>query len=77
MNNVIDEVRDMITSFKLGILKTPELCDEIITKAKEYLVSEQKYKEYLDFSARFYKYSFNNTIVSYIGFSALFGLCGL
>lgn len=61
--NAIDEARDMITSFKLGILKTPELCDEIITKAKEYLVSEQKYKEYLDFSARFYKYSFNNTML--------------
>lgn len=59
----VEEVRQFITNFKQGVMKTPELCDEIVSKARSFLVSEKQYKEYLDFSARFYKYSFNNTML--------------
>lgn len=59
----LEDVRQLVTNFKQGIMKTPELCDEIISKARGFLISEEKYKEYLNFSARFYKYSFNNTML--------------
>lgn len=59
----VEEVRQLVANFKQGVMKTPELCEEIVSKARSFLVSEKQYKEYLDFSARFYKYSFNNTML--------------
>lgn len=53
----VEEVWQFITNFKQGVMKTPELCEEVLSKARSFLVSERQYKEYLDLSARFYKYS--------------------
>lgn len=63
MTENIEDASALISSFKQGIIQTPKLCDEIVKRAREFLKSPDRYKEYLDSSARFRQYSFNNTML--------------
>lgn len=63
MSMNIDDARALISNYKQGEIKTQELCGEIVQRARDFLKSPDSYKEYLDFSARFYRYSFNNTML--------------
>jgi hypothetical protein len=63
MKNTIENARELVANFKSGTMKTAELNQELIKKVREYTTSPQVYKEFLNFSAKFYKYSSNNRML--------------
>lgn len=59
----MDQARKMIGGIKDGTVTATKLCEELLTKAREYTISPEKYMEFLDFKAKFYNYSLNNCLM--------------
>lgn len=59
----IEKARAVVTDIKNSSQGLTALAREIVNKARNYFISPEKYRELLDFSAKFHNYSFNNTIL--------------
>lgn len=59
----IEAVRALVADIKSGPQVLSALTQEIASKAREYILSPEKYREMLDFSARFHHYSFHNCML--------------
>ncbi len=63
MSYDIEKARKLVADIKSGAQSLNTLSNEIVKKAREYTLTQEKYRELLDFSAKFYNYSFNNCIL--------------
>jgi hypothetical protein len=63
MSYDIEKARELVADIKSGAQGLSALTDEILKQAREYTLTEEKYKEMLDFSAKFHNYSFNNCVL--------------